>query len=86
MRWTIRGIEPGKADAVRDLAYETGSTLGEVLMLCIQHGLPKARRHLNAASADKRGIAPRYQNAPPKTLDAIFDRLRRYTKGDRGPT
>lgn len=48
MRWTIRGIQTGMADAVRDLAFESGRTLGEVVMLCIRYGLPKARRHLEA--------------------------------------
>ena len=51
MRWTVRGIQTGMADAVRDLAFESGCTLGEVLMLCIQYGLPEARRHLEAESA-----------------------------------
>jgi len=40
------------ADAVRDLASETGSKLGAVLMLCIQYGLPEARRHLEAEYAE----------------------------------
>ena len=51
MRWTIRGIQTGMADAVRDLAFDSGSTLGDVLMLCIHYGLPEARRHLEAECA-----------------------------------
>lgn len=58
MRWTIRGIPTDTADAVRDAAFETGSSLGEVLVLCVQHGLPEARRQLEAeyAKQDELGI------------------------------
>jgi hypothetical protein len=52
MRWTVRGIQTGMADAVRDLAFESGCTVGQVLMSCIQHGLPGARRHLAAEQAE----------------------------------
>lgn len=46
MRWTLRGINPKMADAVRDVSAETGSTLGEVVELCVMYGLAEARRHL----------------------------------------
>ena len=48
MRWTIRGIHTETADAVRDVADETGRTIGDVVMQCVQHGLPEARRCLEA--------------------------------------
>ena len=35
MRWIIRGIPTETADAVRNLGFETGSSLGEILTLCI---------------------------------------------------
>jgi hypothetical protein len=73
MRWTIRGIQTGMADAVRELAYESDCTLGEVVMLCIQHGLSEARRHL-----DVREIATRRQEVQPRTHDVISEALRRY--------
>jgi hypothetical protein len=52
MRWTVRGIQTGMADAVRDLAFESRCTVGTALALCIQHGLPGARRHLAAEQAE----------------------------------
>lgn len=48
MRWTIRGISTDAADAVRDVASETGSTLGYVVVLCVRYGLSEAQRHLEA--------------------------------------
>ena len=86
MRWTIRGIQSGVADAVRELAFESGCSLGEVVMLCIQHGLPEARRDLNAASANEQAHAALYQHAQPTTPDMIFDTLRRYMNRDGRPT
>lgn len=56
MRWTIRGIPSETADAVRDLAYETGSSLGEVLTLCVRHGLLKTRNHLEAEANQENEI------------------------------
>ena len=51
MRWTVREIPVGTADAVRDLAYATGTTLGNVVRLCVEIGLPEARRRLAAEHA-----------------------------------
>jgi hypothetical protein len=48
MRWTIRGIPTDTAAAVRDVAAEFACTLGVVLALCVEHGLPEARRCLKA--------------------------------------
>jgi len=48
MRWTVRGIREETADAVRNLAYDANTTLGETLELCIDLGLAKAREHLMA--------------------------------------
>lgn len=50
MRWTLRGIDPKVADAVRDVAAETGCNLGEVVQLCIRYGLAEARRYLGHES------------------------------------
>lgn len=51
MRWTIRGVSNDTADAVREVASETGSTLGEVIRLCVHHGLPETSRQLAAECA-----------------------------------
>ena len=50
MRWTLRGIDPKVADAVRDVSAETGSTQGEVIQLCIKYGLAEACRYLGYES------------------------------------
>lgn len=67
MRWTIRGIPTDTADAVRDVAFETGSTLGDVVMLCVRYGLPEARRHLEAKYAEE------------SELDALLREIRQTT-------
>jgi hypothetical protein len=72
MRWTIRGISNDAADAVRNLAFETGSTLGDIVMLCIQHGLSEARRHLEAEAAEKREF-----NSPLWEINRIVDDIRK---------
>lgn len=48
MRWTVRGIDTYTANAVRDVADATGSTLGRVLALCVEIGLAEAKRQLEA--------------------------------------
>jgi hypothetical protein len=48
MRWTVRGIPTDKTAAVRDVAAEFACTLGVVLALCVEYGLPEARRCLQA--------------------------------------
>ena len=50
-------------DAVRDLAYETSSTLGEIVMLCIQYGLPEVRRVWRWSSCLRQ---PRWQSRQSK--------------------
>lgn len=50
-RWTVRGISIETADAVRNVAWETGGSLGEIVTLCIKFGLPEARRHLEEMMA-----------------------------------
>jgi hypothetical protein len=64
MRWTIRGIPTDTADAVRDVAAEFACTLGVVLALCVKHGLPEARRCLQADYEGEVG------------LDALLSELR----------
>lgn len=48
MRWTIRGIPDEMAAKVRNVAYETRSTLGEVVALCVDIAIDEARRRLNS--------------------------------------
>ena len=69
MRWTIRGIEPYTADAVRDVAYETGSTLGQVLKLCVDIGLTEARRRLEAEIEAEWNST----DSTPETQSALID-------------
>jgi hypothetical protein len=57
MRWTIRGIPTDTADAVRDVAFETGSTLGDVVMLCVQYGLSEAQRRLEADNSKETEVS-----------------------------
>ena len=56
MRWTIRGIPGGTADAVRAVAGELNATLGEVVSLCIELGLPTVRRYLRTGLLEQTGF------------------------------
>jgi len=50
IKWTVRGIPIETADAVREVACETATTLGQIVVLCVKFGLPEARRYLDEAS------------------------------------
>ena len=71
MRWTIRGISQETANAVREVADATGTTLGEVVTLCVGISLAEAQCRLEAERAKEDELYVHFRDAKSLAAEIV---------------